>query len=509
MWHASGIVTGALRAQEAETSGAAVAGPPAGMARPRALHEPPPARDLRHLLGWFIRVRWMFVAGLIAAVAAGATLFHLDLEVGKTLAIAVVIAAYNLLFAAYHRLQRRRPTPAAAGGLHEAALQIGLDLVSLTVLVHHMGGGTSPLVCLYLIHANAAVMLLPRRAAWAVGAGTFALFLTLVVSDWGTTPPGYALTGVSAVAGQQDVFRVVLALTFLVTLWASMWIVSMIMRSLRLRELQLEEAYTSLTDSQRQLVATEKHASLGRLVAGIAHEINNPIQFIHGNMTLLAEAVGDALPVLDAEAERRPDLRLARLDYFYFRKQIPVLLQDMADGAERIGTIVRELKSFARNDEGRLDEEVDLGAIVRASLRLLHNRLKHFRVEEALDPSLPPLRGNVAQLQQVVVNALQNAAQAVASDGTGRIAVRARAVPGQPWVALEIADNGCGIAPEIRDRIFDPFFTTRQSAGGTGLGLAITEGIVQQHRGRIEVDSQVGRGTTFRFLLPVTERGEA
>jgi signal transduction histidine kinase len=479
------------------------------MARPLPAPQDPPARDLHQLLGWFIRVRWLFVAGLVVAVAAGVSLFRLDLEVGKILAIAVVVAAYNLLFTAQHRLQRRKPLAASRNGRHEASLQIGLDLVALTVLVHHMGGGTSPLICLYLIHANAAVMLLPRRAAWLVGAGTFGLFLSLVVVEGGSTPPGYALAGVSAVAGQQGTFRVVLATTFLVTLWASMWITTMIMRSLRLRERELEEAYTSLSEKQMQLVATEKHASVGRLVAGVAHEINNPIQFIHGNMTLLAEAFGDALPVLDAEAARRPDLRLARLDYAFFRKQVPVLLHDMADGADRIGTIVRELKTFARNDEGRLDEEVDLAAIVQASLRLLHNRLKHFRLEVQLDPALPPLRGNVAQLQQVVVNVLSNAAQAAAADGTGRIAVRARPVAGEPWVALEVQDNGCGIPPEIRDRIFDPFFTTRQSAGGTGLGLAITEGIIQAHRGRIEVESQVGRGTTFRFLLPVKEQGAA
>jgi signal transduction histidine kinase len=478
------------------------------MARPLPVPQAPPAgSDLRQPLAWFVRVRWLFVAGLVLAVAAGVNLFQVSLEVGKTLAIAVVIAAYNLLFAAHHRHQRRLGGTAAPNGRQEAALQIGLDLVALTVLIHHVGGGTSPLICLYLIHANAAVMLLPRRAAWLVGAGTFALFLSLVAVEWGTTPGGYALAGVSAVNGAQGTFRTVLALAFLVTLTASMTITSTIMRGLRHRERQLEEAYSSLSEKQLQLVATEKHASLGRLVAGIAHEINNPIQFIHGNMTLLTEAFGDVLPVLDAEAERRPGLRLARLDYAFFRKQLPVLLHDMADGADRIGTIVRELRTFARNDEGRLDEDVDLVAIVHATRRLLHNRLKHLRVEEDLDPALPAVLGNTAQLQQVVVNVLQNAAQAVASDGTGRITVRARALPGEPWLALEVEDNGCGIAPEIRDRIFDPFFTTRHGAGGTGLGLAITEGIIQEHRGRIEVTSKVGRGTTFRFLLPVKEGG--
>lgn len=468
--------------------------------------EPPRVSELRRLLGWFIRVRWLFVCGLVLAVVVGVNVFGIELAAGKTLAVAVVIASYNVLFAAYHRYQRRT-SPDPAGGAVEAGLQIGLDLVALTVLLHFMGGGTSPLVCLYLIHANAGVMLLPRRAALAIGAGAFGLFLSLVVLD--AVLPGDALTGVSAVAGAQGPFRAVLALSLLVTMSASMAITSTIVRGLRTRERQLEEALTSLSEKQVQLVQTEKHASLGRLVAGIAHEINNPIQFIHGNMGLLSEAFTDALPILDAEAGRRPDLRLARLNYPFFRKQVPVLLQDLSDGADRIGIIVRELRAYARQDEGRLDQDVDLAAVIRAATRLLHNRLKHYRVDQDLDPALPAMQGNGAQLQQVVVNALENALQALPDDGSGHIAVRAHPARGGKTIEFTVEDNGCGIAPEHRDLIFDPFFTTRQASGGTGLGLAIIEEIVKQHRGRIEVESEVGQGTIFRFLLPVKGAGAA
>ncbi len=490
-----------------------LAPPPGWEARPlpsaRALPDlqppPPPSRDLHQLLGWFIRVRWAFACGLVLAVLAAVHVFHVALDVNKALGVAAVIGAYNVLFALSHRLRRRWPA-AAARGTTEAALQIALDLVALTVLIHFLGGATSPLICLYLIHANAAVMLLPRRAAWLLGAGTFALFLSLVWVELDAGLP-WVLTGVSAVPGAQAIFRVAIALIFLVTLVASMAITSTIMRGLRLREQQLQEAYTSLAEKQVQLVQTEKHASLGRLVAGIAHEINNPIQFLHGNMTLLTEAFDDVLPLLDAEAARRPDLRVARLEYRFFRKQLPVLLQDMTDGAERIGTIVRELRSFARADDGRLDEEVDLAHVVRASMRLLHNRLKHLRVEVDLAAGLPPVHGNLAQLQQVVVNLLQNAAGALPGDGSGRVAVRAAAVDGGAAVTLSIEDDGCGIPKEIQARVFDPFFTTRQAAGGSGLGLAIVEGIVQAHQGRIELWSEVGRGTVFTVRLPAKGRG--
>jgi signal transduction histidine kinase len=472
-----------------------------GAAKP----EPPQVPELQRLLGWFIGVRWLFVGGLVLAVVLAVSVFRIELAVGETLAVAVVIASYNVLFAAYHRYQRRL----TAGGGIEAGLQIGLDLVALTVLLHFMGGGTSPLVCLYLIHANVGVMLLPRRAAWVIGAGAFGLFLSLVVLEWGAVLPIDALTGVSAVAGAQTPFRAVLALSLLVTMSASMAITSTIVRGLRTRERQLEEALTSLSEKQMQLVQNEKHASMGRLVAGIAHEINNPIQFIHSNMGLLSEAFTDALPILDAEAGRRPDLRLARLDYPFFRRQVPVLLQDLSDGADRIGIIVRELRAYARQDGGRLDQDVDLAAVVRASTRLLHNRLKHYQVDQDLDPALPAVQGNGAQLQQVVVNALENAVQALPADGTGHIAVRAHPARGGKAIEFTVEDNGCGIAPEHRGRIFDPFFTTRQASGGTGLGLAIVEEIVKQHRGRIEVESGVGQGTIFRFLLPVKGGGAA
>ncbi len=471
----------------------------AGLAHGAAL----PERDLRHLLAWFVRVRWVFVTGLLLAIATGSALLGPGFPVALPLAVAGLVAGYNLLFAAYHLVRRRWGIALSAPDTVEARLQIGLDLVALTVLIHFVGGARSPLVCLYLIHAIAAVLLLPRLEAWLIGAAAFGLFLAILALEPGGADTPSHLAGLAGDASGEVGFGAVLSLMLLVTLVASMAITSAIMDGLRLRERQLQAAYASLTEKQALLLQTEKHASLGRLVAGIAHEINNPIQFIDGNMSFLSEAFSDTLPILDAHAAAHPGLRLARLDYPFFRKQVPVLLQDMADGAERIGDIVRELRSFARSDAGRLDEEVDRAAVVQTAERLLHNQLKHVRVEADLDPALPRLRGNVALLQQVMVNTLQNAYQALPRDGSGRIAVRARTAQDGAAVDLSVEDNGCGIAPEIRDRIFDPFFTTRQSAGGTGLGLAIIEGVIRQHRGQIRVESQVGKGTTFHFLLPV------
>jgi signal transduction histidine kinase len=473
-------------------------------------------RDLDRLLAWFTHIRWLFVAGLAAAILAGSWLFRAAFPVRPAIGVGAAILSYNLLFWLLHRLRAPEPGPSPRASEVEACLQIGLDLLALTTLVHFTGGAESPFIVLYLIHAIAGSMLLPRRLSWLVGAAAFGLLLVVAVLAYETVLPyrPRVVTEVSRL--QQRSIRVALALAFLVAIVAAMSITSWIMAGLRRRERDLletqealvrkshdlERAMASLQEKQQQLVQNEKQASLGRLVAGIAHEINNPIQFIHGNMAVLAEAFTDLLPILDQQVAARPDLRVARLDYPFFRRQVPVLLQDMADGAARIGAIVSDLRTFARRDEGRLDEAVDLAEAVRASVRLLHNHLKRVRLEEDIDPGLPRIRGNLTQLQQVVVNVLQNAQQALGGDPGGRVRIRARPEPGGAWVRLSIEDNGCGIPPHLQRRIFDPFFTTRQRAGGTGLGLAITEEIIHQHQGRIELESRVGEGTTFHFLLP-------
>jgi signal transduction histidine kinase len=480
-------------------------------------------QELLQLLRWFIRVRWLFLAGL-AATIVGAHLFGLALPVAGVAAVGTAVLTYNVLFYLFHD-GPGAPPPGLSASRREAALQVGLDLVALTVLVHLAGGAETPFRGFYVFHAIVGSVLLPKRDAWLVGLAAFVLFLAVVVLEQQGVLPHHHPGGGPDGGRHHDVrLLAMVTLTFLVTLIATISITSSIVNSLRLRERQLvstqealvaksealEKAYATLTERQQQLVQTEKQASLGQLVAGIAHEINNPIQFIYGNMAILSEAFSDALPLLDEHSATRPDLRIARLDYPFFRQQVPILLADMANGAARIGAIVRDLKTFARRDEGTLDETVDLNEAVQASLRLLHNLVRHLRVVEELDPALPKLRGNLTQIEQVVVNAVQNAAEAVGRDARdGVIRVRTRAEDGGRRVRLSVEDNGAGIPPEVRDRISDPFFTTKQRTGGTGLGLAITYGIIQQHKGEIRVETEVGAGTAFHFLLPVDRNGAA
>jgi signal transduction histidine kinase len=458
-----------------------------------------PVHDVRRLLAWLVRIRWVFLLGLGAAVLAGATVLHSAFPVSRVVAVGAFVLAYNGALLLYHRTRRSAPTSRSLQ--LEAGLQIGLDLLALTALVHLTGGASSPFVILYVIHAIAGSMLLPRNLAWAVGAVAFALLLLVTVLEYEPflrqlRPEPFDEIGWL----RHRSLRVAIAIAFLVAIATATTITSSIMSSLR-------QVDARLLEKQAQLVQAEKQASLGRLVAGIAHEINNPIQFIRGNMAVLTEAFADVLPILDRHHATRPDLQVARLDYPFFRSQMPVLLQDMTDGAERIGTIVSDLKTYAHPDEGRLDEEVDLGETVRSSVRLLHNDLKRFRVEQQLDPSRPHVRGNPTQLQQLVVNILQNACQALGDDPGGRIDIRTRREAGGGWWRVSVRDTGCGIPASVRSRIFDPFFTTKKRTEGTGLGLAIAREIVERHHGRIEVESRVGSGTTFHVLLPAEGSG--
>ncbi|HSC72313.1 MAG TPA: ATP-binding protein, partial [Candidatus Methylomirabilis sp.] len=306
----------------------------------------------------------------------------------------------------------------------------------------------------------------------------------------------------------------------LITLFGTIYMSSSIAHSLRTRKerlqstrrmlqaqsQELEAANRELRAKQAQLVQAEKLASLGQLAAGVAHEINNPIQFIQGNMRIIHEAMETILPLLDRHARENPELRVARLPYPYFREQITSLLDDMCSGCLRIADIVRDLKKFARLDEGKMDEAVDVNAVVRAGLRLVQNKIKRYRVFEDLEPGLPPIPGSTSKIEQVVVANLINAAEALGERAGGTITVSTRTEDAGKGICLAIADNGSGMAEEVQGRVFDPFFTTKQGTGGTGLGLSVAYGIVNEHGGRVEVTSAVGEGTTFTYHLPLKRR---
>lgn len=253
---------------------------------------------------------------------------------------------------------------------------------------------------------------------------------------------------------------------------------------------------------KRQLIQSYKLASLGKLVAGVAHEINNPNTFIRGNINILTEAFNDIQPILDREYKENKSLKIARLNYEIFRENIPILLEDMMGGANRIKKIVDGLRNFAKKDEGLLTDDVDINHLIQDNLRITSKEVrKRARLELNLDSAVPTFKGNIQKLEQVFMNFLINAAQAMERDD-GLIVIETSMDKTKNEVIVKIIDNGKGMDDTTQKHIFDPFFTTKRDKGGTGLGLSISYGIIQEHKGRIEVDSQVGAGTTFTIHIP-------
>ncbi|HEX8200485.1 MAG TPA: ATP-binding protein [Isosphaeraceae bacterium] len=278
----------------------------------------------------------------------------------------------------------------------------------------------------------------------------------------------------------------------------------------------LAEQNRALREAQAALVQSEKLASLGRLAAGLAHEINNPIAFVTNNLAVLRRDVLGTLAILDtyraghegfARVEPERAAAAARgaadLDLDYVRANLPRLFEKSLEGLRRVRDIVRNLRDFARLDEAEV-QDVDLKGAVGTALEVLGHELreKAIRLETDL-PALPPARCHPAKINQVVLNLLLNAIQA--SRPGDPIAVRTRAEP--EAVVVEIEDRGCGISPEHLPHIFEPFFTTKPVGQGMGLGLSVSYGIIRDHGGSIAVDTVPGRGSTFRVRLPLRPPG--
>jgi PAS domain S-box-containing protein len=270
--------------------------------------------------------------------------------------------------------------------------------------------------------------------------------------------------------------------------------------------LEFSRLITQQKNMEMQLMQTDKLASLGQLVSGVAHEINNPNTFIRGNVSIIQEAMKDILPILDEYSRNEKNLQIARLNYDVFRSNVLVLLEDMAQGTNRIKTIVEGLRKFAKRDDGVLNDEVDLNEIIHSCLRLASNQIgRKAKVKLELDGGIPKVRGNFQRLEQVVVNIMINASQAIEKK-MGAIVIKTAHLEREKENLLQISDDGKGIDEKTIKQIFDPFFTTKRNQGGTGLGLSIAYGIIKEHKGRIEVESKPGSGTTFSIYIPVTPK---
>ncbi len=265
-----------------------------------------------------------------------------------------------------------------------------------------------------------------------------------------------------------------------------------------------------LKATQAQLLQSEKMASIGQLAAGVAHEINNPIGYVYANFNTLSGYVTELLAAAksgngSSSGASGSGANAKPLDLEFLSEDLPDLLRETRDGLDRVTKIVRDLKDFSRVDTSDAWESADLVAGLESTLNIVQNEVKYKATIERALVVLPEVVCRPSEINQVFMNLLVNAAQAIPERGVIRLA--SGFDDGEVWV--EVADTGKGMSAEVRNRIFEPFYTTKPVGQGTGLGLSLSYTIVQKHHGRIDVHSEPGRGTTFRITLPRRQPGAA
>ena len=281
---------------------------------------------------------------------------------------------------------------------------------------------------------------------------------------------------------------------------------------------QLSKTLINLQETQTQLIQTEKMSSLGQLVAGIAHEINNPVNFIHANLSHLEEYTSNILQLISCYQEYCPEPSgeiqklLEEADIEYIAEDLPKLCSSLSIGTQRIQSIVLSLRSFSRLDEAEM-KPVDIHDGIEGTLLILQHRLKTDNSKININivkeyGELPLVQCYAGQLNQVFMNLLANAIDELQSvkplseeDNTKTIAITTQILEND-WVKISIKDDGNGISPESLDKLFDPFFTTKPVGKGTGLGLSISYKIIEKHCGKLYCNSILGEGAEFVIELP-------
>jgi signal transduction histidine kinase len=425
--------------------------------------------DLLSQIAWFNRLRLIVAGTVIALTALAAHVLGIVADPLRLYALGGLIAVVDLIYMAWFPRLSRQPAHRVR---RHVFVQISIDLLILTALLHFTGGVTNPLVLFYLFHTFIAALVLSVRAACFAASISLALVTLLGAAERCGWLPHLPLADLGLLDLQKvrPLGFVLLLLGYALTMAFSIYFLGSILQRLRANEQQLLRL-------SRSLAMSEKLASVGTLAAGVSHEINNPVGVINNKVQILRYRIQDG--------DERGKL-LHELDV-------------IEKHTRRIGQITAGLLTFSRETPFE-KRPLDIGALLQEAADLVRVPFRTAGVQLQIESGEAcRLAGSQNHLLQVLINILLNAKDASPQGG----AVRLGWVAGPTEVAIVIADRGTGISEENLRKVFDPFFTTKDVDKGTGLGLAISHGIVERHGGRIEVDSKVGEGSVFRVVLPL------
>jgi signal transduction histidine kinase len=427
---------------------------------------------------WLVRLRWFAVAGVVLAVLV-ATRFSWIHDARPLLGVAAAMALYNTFFWKHAR------SLAEIEDRDEQSLllQIAFDLTALTLLIHWSGGIENPFAMFFAFHMAIAAMLMPFRSVVQLGVLATVLYGGLLTLECvGVLPHNSLVLVTEASAGGEFVFepwRSGPLVTGYVFAFAMMLFgVIYFVRSVEEQRWRAEDKARS---RERLAQTHERMARIGEISSGVAHTLRNPL---HGVMNCLDILRQRAEPSTNGDGTDGEVVDL------------------MSEGLRRIQTVTERLLLITREEHSER-KVTDVGALVQESLRFLEEKARTEGVRLSLNlAELPPVALDANRLGEAVTNIVDNAI--FACRGGGRVTIRTAILEEDPyWMFIEIEDTGTGIPPETLEHIFDPFFTTKGVGEGSGLGLAIVTRVLEDHGGRVEVESVPGEGSRFRLYLPL------
>ncbi len=450
----------------------------------------PSEGELQARLGWFVQLRWVFLLVLTLLIFFAMKAFHIKVPLIPIIVIAVVVLLYNCGFYLLHRVFFSQHTPTPQELRIEANLQIGFDLLALVFLVYFSGGIENPFIYFAVFHMIMGSILLTGLDIWYQAIVSILLVCILIVLSWSGIISHYRMEGFAPRELWQSMpFLVAVITSFAATMLITVYMTNSISRSLHRRgkdlfdltlqlekkSIQLEEANQELIRQQNLLIQSEKLASLGNLSAGIAHELNSPLTGILNFAHFIKEGCPDQEQV---------------------QNDIDIVIRE----TERCKKIIKGLLDFARQSQPEKKCD-DITSVLNKTVNLVvhHKDFRNIELIKHAPGYLPKILFDADQIQQVFMNLIVNAQQAM-PDG-GRLEISTTYHEEKRVLDIVFEDTGCGIGEGELQKIFDPFYTTKDM--GTGLGLSISLGIIENHGGKLIVQSRKDAGAVFVVRLPV------